>query len=145
MKEKREMRSVPSTLSNKHERPGAARARYADIGVIASATNSTVTGTRTCRSTASGGSLFTSAHEFEQRHFGGVARTHARADDPRVAAASVLERRTDLVANLCDHFGLGEVRRNQTARMQIATPGGCDEPLDDLAHLFGLGGCRFDL
>jgi hypothetical protein len=39
MNEKRLIRSVPSTDSSKHERPGWARARYAEIGVMLSATN----------------------------------------------------------------------------------------------------------
>ena len=43
MNEKRAIRSVPSTDSNKHDRPATANAKYAEIGVIVSATKARVT------------------------------------------------------------------------------------------------------
>src|SRR6202163_595117 len=52
MNENRLIRSVPSTDSSKHERPGWARARYAEIGVMLSATNDRVMEVRLSGSSA---------------------------------------------------------------------------------------------
>src|ERR1035438_6398751 len=80
MNEKREMRSVPSTDSNKHERPGVARARYAVIGVSESAMNDRVTEVNRSGSSAVPITKPTQPYPYHSRwrrgFFGGPARRH---------------------------------------------------------------------
>jgi len=74
-----------------------------------------------------------------------IARPDARLDDAGEAARALLERRSDLLAQLLRDGFLGEVGRDEAARVQVAAASLRDQAVDDLGDLFGLGRRGLDL
>src|SRR5271154_4349384 len=108
------MRSVPSTDSSRHERPGCARARYAEIGVRESAINSRVTaarlrGSSVTFSIAEIPHVAALLHQLQDGEFRSIAGAHARFCDARVTAAALFELGRDLLDELLHDAGVEEV------------------------------------
>ena len=69
--------------------------------------------------------------QLDEREFGGVAGTHARLRDARIAAGAAASGRRDLLDELLYDGGLGDELGEPAARGEIAAHRRRDQPIGD--------------